>query len=86
MHLQRVDPAQGVNRWYVVTIQPTLFAPWAVVCFWGSRAHAYQRMRVIPCANRDDAERRAKMIVRAKVKKGYQVRPSQCVESQKGER
>ena len=33
--LRRFDPARNMARFYAVTVQPTLFGPWAVVRRWG---------------------------------------------------
>ncbi len=35
--LERVDPDEGLNRWYFVGVQPGLFDQVVVVRFWGSR-------------------------------------------------
>jgi predicted DNA-binding WGR domain protein len=35
--LTRIDPARNMNRFYVVTVTPTLFGDWAVLREWGRR-------------------------------------------------
>ena len=71
--LIRHDPAENVNRWYAVGIQPTLFCQHAVVCGWGRRGSAYARWRILPAENRAQAGEMAKAILEGKMKKGYQV-------------
>jgi len=49
--LIRVGPAKGMDRWYCVSVGPGLLDEWAVVCAWGSRRTAYQRLRVLPAGS-----------------------------------
>lgn len=71
--LIRQDPAENINRWYAVGIQPTLFCQHAVLCGWGRMGSAYARWRILPAADRTQAGEMADAIVAAKKKKGYQV-------------
>ena len=71
--LHRIDPDENMDRWYLVTIQATLFDPIAVICQYGSRHRAWQQTRVIPVANAAEAEELAAKIVKAKVGRGYEV-------------
>ncbi len=71
--LTRHNPAENVNRWYAVGIQPTLFCQHAVLCGWGRRGSAYARWRILPTENRVQAGEMAKAILEGKMKKGYQV-------------
>jgi predicted DNA-binding WGR domain protein len=69
--LTRVDPDRHMDRWYSVTVQPTLLDPVAVVCAWGSRRSRYQRLRVLPAPSAAAAQAQADRIVRAKQRRGY---------------
>lgn len=71
--LKRIDPEQHINRWYFVTVQPTLFHPVAVITAWGSRENDYQRVKILPAASTAAAAALAKKIVATKVKRGYEV-------------
>ena len=71
--LHRIDPDENMDRYYIVTIQATLFDPMAVICQYGSRHTAWQQTRVIPVANAVEAEELAAAIVEAKVGRGYEV-------------
>jgi len=75
--LIRHDPANNVNRWYAVGIQPTLFCKHAVVCGWGRRGSAFARWRILPVENHAQAGEMAKAILAEKIKKGYQVKGNQ---------
>ena len=42
--LTHVDPMENMNRWYEVSVQPTLIDKVAVIRRWGSRETAMQQM------------------------------------------
>jgi predicted DNA-binding WGR domain protein len=69
--MKRVDPEEGMDRWYMVFVQASLFDPAAVICAWGSRRTAYHQLRVLPAGSTDEALATAKKIVQQKVKRGY---------------
>ena len=71
--LSRVDPAENLNRWYLVSVQATLFYPCAVVIAWGRRDNDFQQWRVIPVESRAQADKVAAKIVDRKIKRGYRV-------------
>ena len=71
--LQRIQPEDGMNRWYLVTVQPTLFHPCAVVIAWGRRDNDFQQWRVIPAENEARAQEMARKIVTRKIRRGYQI-------------
>jgi predicted DNA-binding WGR domain protein len=73
-YLVREEPENNVNRWYFVTVQPTLFEPLAVICFWGRRGTKYQRARILPAGTPAQAEELASWIVSQKIKRGYIVK------------
>jgi predicted DNA-binding WGR domain protein len=74
--LNRIDPHENLNRWYLVSIQATLFHPCAVVIAWGRRDNAFQQWRAIPVESAAQAQELADRIVTKKIKKGYSVCPS----------
>ncbi|MFZ6028543.1 MAG: WGR domain-containing protein [Chloroflexota bacterium] len=71
--LKRLDPTENVNRWYLVSIQPTLFHPCAVIVAWGRCDNDFQRWRAIPVEDQAQAERLAERIVSRKIRRGYHV-------------
>ena len=71
--LSHVDPTVNQNRWYMVSVQATLFYPCSVVIAWGRRDNDFQQWRVIPVESKDQADQVAAKIVERKLKRGYQV-------------
>jgi predicted DNA-binding WGR domain protein len=71
--LNRIDHTENINRWYLVSIQATLFHPCAVVIAWGRRDNEFQQWRVIPVENQQHAARLAEKIVSRKIKRGYRI-------------
>ncbi len=74
--LIHVDPARHMNRWYAVSVQPSLFDEWAVALTWGSRVSTYQRARLLPMASPDAAAELAAYIIERKRRHGYIPAPS----------
>ena len=71
--LHRIEPIERMNRWYMVSVEPTLFDAVAVVCRWGSRETEYQQTQVYYVENPVDAHTLATKIIRRKKKRGYEV-------------
>lgn len=69
--MKRVEPEERMDRWYLVTVQATLFEPVAVVVAWGSRETTYQQLRVLPAESEEEARALAESIVMQKLKRGY---------------
>jgi hypothetical protein len=57
--LTRVNLDRHMDRWYSVTVQPTLLDFVVVVCAWGSRRSRYQRLRVVPAPSAEAAQAQA---------------------------
>ena len=73
--LSHVEPTENQNRWYLVSVQATLFHPCSVVIAWGRRDNDFQQWRVIPVESRAQADQVAAKIVESKIKRGYQPYP-----------
>jgi len=73
--LSRKCVEENLNRWYLVSIQATLFFPCAVVVAWGRRDNNFQQWRAIPVDTLDHAQELANKIVKKKLQRGYQVCP-----------
>ncbi len=71
--LIRIDPERHMNRWYLVTIQPTLFDAYTVICAWGNRNTGYQRMQFIQVATPELGQTLAEKLVRRKMRRGYRL-------------
>ncbi len=73
--LNHVDATDNLNRWYLVSIQATLFFPCAVVIAWGRRDNDFQQWRAIPVDTSEQAQELASRIVNKKLRRGYQICP-----------
>lgn len=73
--LSHVEPADNLNRWYLVSIQATLFFPCAVVIAWGRRDNDFQQWRALSVDTLHDAQELADRIVKKKLQRGYQICP-----------
>ncbi len=73
--LSHIEPTENLNRWYLVSIQATLFFPCAVIIAWGRRDNDFQQWRAIPADTLDHAQELADKIVKKKLQRGYQVCP-----------
>jgi predicted DNA-binding WGR domain protein len=73
--LSHVEPVDNLNRWYLVSIQATLFYPCAVVIAWGRRDNDFQQWRAIPIETPAQAQELANRIVKKKLQRGYQICP-----------
>jgi len=70
MLLEKVDPAKGMARFYVISVEPTLFPETALVRRWGRIGTAgRQRVELHPSpSSAGDALRRW---LRRKIRRGY---------------
>ena len=75
--LNYVDPTINQNRWYLVSVQSTLFHSCAVVVAWGRRDNDFQQWRVIPVESIVQANQVAAKIVERKIRRGYQAQPGE---------
>lgn len=71
--LKRIDPEENINRWYFVTVQPTLLDPIAVVTAWGSRENDYQQVKILATDSVAEAQALAEKIVAQKLRRGYRL-------------
>lgn len=69
--MKRIEPEENMDRWYLVTVQATLFDPVAVITAWGSRETTYQQMRIFPARSKEEALQLAVRIVGQKLRRGY---------------
>ncbi len=71
-HGERIDALKNCFRWYRVWVQPDLFGVWAVWTAWGRIGSKTYRLRLQPAATRDEAEQKARALIRRKTQRGYQ--------------
>ncbi|MUO42993.1 WGR domain-containing protein [Agrobacterium vitis] len=72
VHLQRIDEAQNMRRFYMLAIQPTLFGGVSVIRNWGRIGSTGQTM-METFDNAEDADTAFSRVERAKKRRGYGV-------------
>lgn len=72
--LERIDPAQNMARYYVLSIEPTLFGDSALVRKWGRIGSPGQR-RSEHFPQPNDAHLALDVWLKRKRRRGYQQRP-----------
>lgn len=70
VYLTRFDPAKNMARYYVMSLQPTLFGEWSVVREWGRIGRGGQ-VKAVPYPSEADAAAAMGAIKAQKTKKGY---------------
>ena len=60
-----------MNRWYEVSVQPTLIDAIAVVRRWWSRETAMQQMMILPMRSIEEVKEAAQEVIAEKLKGGY---------------
>lgn len=70
VHLHRTDPAQNMRRFYMLTVQPTLFGEVSVIRNWGRIGSSGQTM-IQTFDAQEDAETALRRLEREKRRKGY---------------
>ena len=69
--LRRIEPDENINRWYVVSVQPSLIDSVSMVIAYGNARNAWQKLRVVPVDNYSEAEDQAQQLIDKKVARGY---------------
>lgn len=70
LHLQRIDPARNMRRFYTLAIQPTLFGGASVMRHWGRIGTSGQSMMETFDAA-EDADGARNRLERSKRRRGY---------------
>jgi len=70
VHLQRIDAARNMRRFYAAGIQPTLFGGASVMRYWG-RIGTCGRSMVETFDHSEDARSALAKLARAKRRRGY---------------
>lgn len=70
LYLRRIDPAQNMRRFYLLSIQPTLFGGASVIRNWGRIGMHGQAMMQTFDEN-VDADKAFAQLARSKGKRGY---------------
>jgi len=75
--LYKIDRAKNQHRWYVLSVQPTLFGEWAFVREWGriGNSGGQQTTAFFDCEA--DALNACELLKILKIHRGYIVQPQQ---------
>jgi predicted DNA-binding WGR domain protein len=68
--LTRIDPTRNMDRFYFVTVLPSLFGDWTVMREWGRRGSA-GTVRLASHRWQDDARISAQRTVKRRLQHGY---------------
>lgn len=69
-YLERIEPAQGMARFYAVMVVPTLLGEWAMIREWG-RIGQGGTVRETALAGEAEAREAADRLVAGKLRRGY---------------
>lgn len=70
VQLRKVDPVRNMARFYMLTVQPSLFGEWCLVREWG-RIGSPGRVISDPFPSPAEAQAALDKIQRAKMQRGY---------------
>ncbi|MCF6371258.1 WGR domain-containing protein [Rhizobium halophilum] len=70
VYLTRVDKDRNMARYYVMSVQPTLFGEWSVVREWGRIGRGGQ-VRLGNYRDPDDAKAAIANLQQSKIRRGY---------------
>jgi predicted DNA-binding WGR domain protein len=73
--LHRIDPDENMQRYYIVTVQKSLFGEMSVVTMWGSLETGAQQRQVFSAETFPLAVEKAEKIVETKIGRGYWLVP-----------
>ncbi len=71
--LHRIDPDENMHRYYVVSVQKSLFREISVMVMWGSLETGAQQRQVFSAETHALAIEMAEKIVETKIGRGYWV-------------
>lgn len=77
LRLQKIDHAENTWRWYVLSVQRTLFGEWAVIREWGRIGNAGGQRQASYFATLPDALAACDACRAQKTKRGYAALPEQ---------
>lgn len=72
VYLRRTDPAANMARFYLMSVQPTLFGEWELVREWGRIGAGGQVMRIV-YPTLDEAAAALMGLWRKKFRRGYRL-------------
>lgn len=77
LRLEKIDPARNRWRWYVLSIQPTLFGKWALRREWGRIGESSGHIASTVFSEEREALTAYDTLKAAKTRRGYISQPEQ---------
>ena len=77
LRLQKIDHTENTWRWYVLSVQRTLFGDWALIREWGRIGNAGGRRKALYFESLPDALAACDAFRTQKTKRGYAALPEQ---------
>ena len=77
LRLQRIDHAENHWRWYVLSVQKTLFGEWAVIREWGRLGNEGGQTLTSYFATLSEALAMCDVLRMRKIRRGYTAIPEQ---------
>jgi len=71
LRLETIDPSRNRWRWYVLSVQPTLFGDWALLREWGRLGEQGGQSMTIFYAEESEALNACDALKALKVRRGY---------------
>lgn len=71
LRLENVDPARNRWRWYVLSVQPTLFGEWSLIREWGRIGNDGGQSDITLYVSEPDALSACHTLKIAKMRRGY---------------
>jgi predicted DNA-binding WGR domain protein len=72
-HFTRIELSRNMRRFYVVSLAPTLFGEWTLLCEWG-RIGSPGTVRTTSFERKEEAERAEQHTIKRRLARGYSVR------------
>jgi len=77
LRLEHIDPARNRRRWYVLSVQPTLFGEWALIREWGRLGNDGGQSDTALYASELDALSACDALRAVKTRRGYSAKAEQ---------
>ena len=79
LRLEKINPARNLWRWYVLSVQPTLFGEWTLDREWGRIGEGSGQTASTIFASEREAPTASDVLKAAKTRRGYVSQPEQLV-------
>jgi len=77
LRLEKIDPARNLWRWYVLSVQPTLFGEWTLCREWGRIGEGSGQTASTIFSSEREALTACDALKASKMRRGYITQPEQ---------